>query len=504
MKNHFTMLLFLLAVGIFTLPSCLPEFNFNADDLDNKWQPGIAIPLLNTTLTLENVLDNFSNDGFFTVGSDNLITVVYRGKTLSLSGGELFSLPDLAFPMLTPTQNTPVPLPNGIEFDNITLKNGKLTYSASSIQTQPVNVTLTMTDLTDNGTPYQVQFQIPASNGMSATSFTDSVNIADYNLSFTNGEFTTAYNATFANGIVTTLVGMTIEMEDLEYTYMDGYFGNANLALNPSKSAIDLFTNWQQGNINFVEPKLRLIFNNSFGMPIRLSIDSLSATTNFNGVVPFQSANLTTFDIAPAPMVGGIEKTEILLDNTNSNIAALLSGVPYEFYYDFGAQTNPANNPSVMNFLTDSSRVTVDVDVELPMYGSIGLFAIRDTLELDFNEYKDIDAMKLKLTTDNGFPFEVQTQIYFLDETNQVMDSLFTGSTTFLASASVDANGIVTSSTVNVQEQTLTANRFAALKERSKRSVLVGRLYTSNGGLDDVKILTSYQTTFQLGAVIVF
>ena len=86
MRKQFSkLLLLLLSIGLFTFSSCLPEFNFNEEELDNNWQPGFAIPILNTTLSLDDALDNFETGGFINIGADDLITVVYRGQTISLT-----------------------------------------------------------------------------------------------------------------------------------------------------------------------------------------------------------------------------------------------------------------------------------------------------------------------------------------------------------------------------------------------------------------------------------
>ena len=252
---------------------------------------------------------------------------------------------------------------------------------------------------------------------------------------------------------------------------------------------------------------MRLTLNNSYGIPLRFMIDSFSVTTHFNGVQNFQSNDLSNgvdLNYPTLSQAGSFESTEILLDNTNSNIAAITSGVPYEFHYDFIAGVNPDNDQTLDNFITDSSRLTVDVDMEFPMYGNIGLFTLQDTFEFDFSEYQDVDRMKLKLTTDNGFPFEVNTQVYFLDSTNVLIDSFFVNSSTLLGAASVDGSGNVTANNVNVQERDFDIDTFSRLKDEARRVVVFGSIETVNGGTTPVKILTSYEATFQLGAIIGF
>jgi hypothetical protein len=507
MRKQFPkLLLLLLTIGVFTFSGCLPEFNFNTDELDDAWQPGYAIPILNTTLSLDDALDNFETGGFVSTAADGMITIVYRGQTFTGFGGQMFDLPDMPIPILTNPQTVPVPLPNWVELDNITLKDGYLVYGASSLNLQPVNVVLTLQDLTDNGTPLQLQFTVPASNGMSLSSFQDTISIDEMNLSFSNNEFTTQYTATLPNGTPAVLFGAGIELRNLEYSYIDGYFGTRALETNSQTSVIDLFKNWTQGNIEFVDPKVRMTFNNSYGIPMTFGIDSLSAVTHFNGVQQLQSTalNNVALNYPSLSQAGTSVQTEILLETSNSNIEALMSGVPYQFHYDFVANANPNNNTSLDNFITDSSQLTVDIDVELPMYGNIGLFSIKDTFNFDFSDYAEMDRMKLKLTTDNGFPFEVNTQVYFLDEANNLIDSLFTSSSLLLGAATVDGDGNVIANNVNVQERDFEMDAFTILKNEAKKVAIYGSIETVNGGTTPVKILSSYKVTFQLGAIVGF
>ena len=94
--------------------------------------------------------------------------------------------------------------------------------------------------------------------------------------------------------------------------------------------------------------------------------------------------------------------------------------------------------------------------------------------------------------------------IYFLDSTNVLLDSLFTESDVLLTAASVDGDGNVTANSVNIQERVFDITTFEKLKDESRKVVVVGSIETVNGGTTPVKILTSYEVTFQLGAIIGF
>lgn len=503
MKIRITLFLMLLG-GILMLPSCLPEFNLEGDDLDD-WNPNFAIPLLNTNLTIQDALDNFETGGLITTNSDNLVTVVYRGSRFSIFGGDFFNLPDFQVPFLDTIQDNPVPLPSPTEFKNITLKAGTYTYGASSLETQALNVTVTIPDLTIGGLAFVRQFVIPASDGVTPVQFTDTVNLEYFNLSFEGGDFRTEYKAIRTNdGQSVTIPNSYFEMYGLEYSYIDGYFGNQVLDLPAGNNTIDLFKNWQQGNIVFEEPKFTFNFRNSYGCPIRINVDSLSVVTNFNGTVSLQSPDIDNgidLNFPSLAQIGGVSTTSLTLNANNSNINDLLSNIPFKFFYDLEGKINPDANPAIQNFLTDSSKLEVDVDMELPLYAGIGEFVLKDTFDFDFSEYEDLERIAFRLLSNNGFPFDVGMQIYFLNEQNEMLDSLFSSNRPVFAAANVDGAGNVTSSVETLTEESFDNLRFSNLTANGKKLVIIGSLQTINGGTTPVKIYSDYNLSIKLGAL---
>lgn len=499
-------LLWLLPLAILG-QGCLPEFSLGGEDLDNQWEPGFAIPLLESTVTVDELLSDFETGGFIRTGGDNLLTVVYRAQGNSITGDNFFTLQDVQVPFLDTVLQVPSPFAPPTTINTITLKQGRYTYGVTSLETQAVNVTVTLTDLTQGGASFQRQYNLPASDGTTPVTLTDTALIADYNLSFAGGDFEARYSAVRADGQSVTLPNSYFELIDLDYSYIDGYFGTRTLPINYTISVVDLFQNWTSGNIQFEAPRLTFSFENSFGFPIRLVADSVSASTASSGDIQFQSTvldNGINLNFPALAQVGDAAATSVVFDNTNSNIANIISAVPYEFYYDLEGDINPNNDPSVGNFITDSSRLDIDLDVELPLYGSISQFVVFDSLDFDFGEYSDLSRMDFLLNTNNGFPVDLDVQVYFMDENRNAIDSLFSVPTRILSAAQTDANGEVTTPTLSTQQFELSGSRLEALKLNAQKILVTGAFATPNGGSTPVKVLNTYQATIKLGAIIGF
>lgn len=493
-----------MLLGLFALSSCVPEFNFDNEDLDDEWKPGYAIPLLDVDLSLEDALSRINTNGFVEVDEDNLVIAVYQSSRFSISGNQFIVIPDFVLPIISNPMTVPSTFQSPIELNNILLKDGRVFFSASSLETAAVNVTFTIPDLSLNGAPYTRSYTIPASDGSTPEEISDTVSIPEYELSFTGGDFEVAYTATLTNGQAAT-INAAFGLIDLEQSYIDGYFGNTVLNLPTGETVLDLFANWNQGNVIFEDPKFIFRFYNSYGFPIRFTVDSVSATTNFAGVVELQSSvidNGIDLNFPAANQAGTSSVTTVTLDANNSNVEDLISNVPYGFYYGLYGESNPDNNTLVNNFLTDTSRVEAEVSIELPMYGSAGQFSLQDTFDFDVSEYSDVDRMSFKVNTENGFPFEVGMQVYFLTSDNQLVDSLFSEITPVLAPAPVDGDGNVTSIQTASHEAAFDETRFATLKDEARRIVLVGYIQTTDGGTVPVKIYSNYNLKLQLGAII--
>ena len=120
---------------------------------------------------------------------------------------------------------------------------------------------------------------------------------------------------------------------------------------------------------------------------------------------------------------------------------------------------------------------------------------------MDFSEYQDLERITFKLITDNGFPFDVGMQVYFLNDQNEMLDSLFTTNVPVLGAATIDGAGDVTSSVETTIEETFDNMRFSNLTANSKRIVLIGSLQTADGGTTPVKIYSDHNVSIKLGAL---
>ena len=81
-------------------------------------------------------------------------------------------------------------------------------------------------------------------------------------------------------------------------------------------------------------------------------------------------------------------------------------------------------------FLTDTSFLSVDVVVELPLYGRAQGVEFSDTFDIDLSDLDRVTNADFKLVADNGFPMDIEMQIYFYDNAgDEIIQSTATNGT---------------------------------------------------------------------------
>jgi hypothetical protein len=188
----------------------------------------------------------------------------------------------------------------------------------------------------------------------------------------------------------------------------------------------------------------------------------------------------------------------VTLNNSNSSIVNFIQQQPEWVIYRVNAISNPAGNV-IQNFVLDTSRLRINVEVELPLYGRAQDFSLIDTTAFELKDIDNIESLTIRTDVTNGFPFEAGCQIYFLDENFMLLDSLLKPYQNIIPSAAIDASGKVTVpahlTTDIVIEQSLLPNVL-----KSKNVVIKSTASTANNGTTHVKIYSDYRFAVKLGA----
>jgi len=199
--------------------------------------------------------------------------------------------------------------------------------------------------------------------------------------------------------------------------------------------------------------------------------------------------------------MGQIATTTLLLDKNNSTIKPAINIAPQYIVGAISAQSNPSGIPTT-NFVLDTSRFTVNAQLELPLWGKAWDFILQDTIAFDYQSTTpmDVEWAEFKLILDNGFPIDGKCQLYFVDSDYAVLDSLLNPFQQALVSAIPGSppDYRVVSNTKTTTKIRWDGPRWAHLAT-CKHILVRAYLNTANSGTTIVKIYSDYGLDTRLG-----
>jgi hypothetical protein len=534
MKKNRSLLLFFLGILFISLfTSCL-KGNFKLKKLaDSFWEPDVAVPLVNSSMTLKNILKLSSANNNFSIASDNFVTLVYRGNLFSLRADEAFKIPDqpintnYTFPSvslpsfnalnLQDTLQINPPFTSTFDFntgssdsfiDSFTVKNCLFAINLVSTFQQQMLVTINIPDAKKNGVPFSQIVEVPPA-GANSIARSVNFNLSDYKIKLQQNGLPNKLKMIFGFKLIKTnstispghnSMAIVMSLSNISFKNLFGSIGQKLLAPDTDTIPITLFNNGiAGGGISLVNASLDIKISNAFGVPIRATFQKLQgynpiSLTPIINIVPLFNNPLP---ISTPQQIGQTANSSLLLNSSNSNITNVLVNLPRFLIYKIDALSNPPPPPApIQNFIEDSSRFKVDVDINIPLEGTLKDLVFQDTIIFKFQEVEELQSLGLKLFFKNGFPIQTKVQVYFADTMGYVLDSLLQDDI-ILASAQVGSNGRVTIPTEKNTEIIYPEEKILNLR-KVRKIYVKGTTSTYENGSKNVKIYSDYRLDLKI------
>ena len=270
------------------------------------------------------------------------------------------------------------------------------------------------------------------------------------------------------------------------------------------------------GSFYFENPIVNIIVTSTLGVPIDMALVVLDAYSPSNGTMSIElwgntaPPNIVLDNPSPpaySTVWGEAAVTVYTFDNNNSNIKDVLQINPKYIFYSVQADVNPLGLTDPAFFVVDTSKFSVEVEVQLPLYGTANVVSMGDTIPfvLDLNDPSGSELVVTEaifmVNTYNDFPLDVEMQLLFMDSSQVVIDSLFTNGQSFvLKGAPIGPAPALRTSTPShtVTEVFVDRERLNNLG-KAKEMIIRGRLTTNNDGFDLVKVYQDYEIELKLG-----
>ncbi len=494
---------------------------------DGNWNPSLAAPLVNSSLNMENMIAEYDNEDLVQVDENNFISLYYKSKIYTMEVGELVDIPNQALPksiQLDATEQAALITNGSVQADRVdnfqfdtggeaeitsmNIKSGAVQVNLSSQFQQSGTLTIILPKVKKVGTPFRMVIPLNYTGSVPLT-VEQSAYLSGYQMEMEaqggGNEIEIQYELALENSgntvLPTDAVNLLISFNDLKFSALFGYLGQHNMEIPADSIDVNLFNNSIAGNFTLEDPRFNLIIHNSFGMPVAAEVVQFDAISN-SGTIAFNGPNIPGQLNVNSPnmsQIGESVTTEIYLDRNNSNIAEILNSKPHQIIYQMNGLGNP-NGQTSNNFATDSSKVDVEIEMELPLHGAVSNLVIQDTLGFNFKQdINMIEEAMFRLDIENGFPIDAKVQLYFTDAYHNVLDSLIIGNTSIISSGVLGSNGRVSQPSKKVTDVFMDTERIANIRQVEK-VIIRGDLSTSQQGSTPVKIYSDYTLDVRVGA----
>lgn len=529
------------------LQSCKKEY-FELDRVkkENDWNPEVALPLINTDISMADALDRFDDDEVVVWDNTGLLALKYKSTVFSLSAEDAFSFPDQSLPagtLVTPSDVTTLAAGNNstatfppitymldlTQFDDdptnappeifdIDFKNGSFGLSVTNSANCDIRVDISILNMLANGQPLNVQLPVVANGSNSAT-----INLASYNLDMnaTPNEIRFGAAITYLANTGTPVAGqpvnMTLSFAGLEFELILANINEQIVDIPEGRVNMRLYNNSVDGDITWENPILKTYFLNSFGADLLASattfraVDLLDSNPNdvdsLDVISPFSAG----YTIRGSAVQGTAVVDSLVLDDTDptvpSNVKDISAIEPNYLRYKVDIRVDPASSTISPNWIADTSKLQMDVEAYLPFFGTAANFSKYDTTDVDIfpldDDVQEIIAATIRIVIDNGFPITARAQVLFLDSNDVVLDSVFADAQqTIMASGEV-VNDVIDQEngrTRTITDIKLDRELLEDLEARSMRKmVLKGWAETTDMGATPVKVFREYSMNFFLG-----
>lgn len=486
------------------------------------YQPTLLVPIITADLNLKDIVDptktnlkvtedanglytfNYSAEVYSKKASDLLLVPsVSKSFNVKLNAGQVTSLPVSGSVAIPISGSVNFPFANGAEMNTLKIKNGSLPIQISSTIKHNVSLVLTFPYLKLNNVPLTKTIQLVYP---SQTTHNSTIDISNYILDLTANNTTTntlSYTGTATvtyktgNAVNTTdQVSVNFSAQNIEYSFADGYLGSYDFNLTKDTVGISIFDNAYASSIYFSDPRLKLNISNSVGCSSSLLISNVTTRSN-SGPLTLTSTLVNSQQQINFPSqseIGQTKITDLLIDKNNSNITTLFNPAPKVVESSVQVKINPAGK--TYNFITDTSYFRVNATVEIPMEGKISQLVLEDTIkglelpDLQVDPNTSVKKVDFTFAITNGFPLGAHFQMYFFDDQNKIVDSVFAEGAKNFQSASVNAASEVIQKSEYLFLEKFSKERYEVI-QKATQAIIVFRFNSFNNGASPIKILSS-------------
>lgn len=494
-----------------SLFSCIDDKDYSFSSIDVK--PTITIPLTNGSVSIRDFL-NDKDSSYFKADKDGLLSLVYSENLSSQDIRGLFSIPDVRIDNTIKLSGITLPqVPKDIRLDSITTQvdlqlspeqlseisfsAGQLSFTTSLIPSSNLNYELiaSLPDFVSKTTnqPLTIQGKGPVS-----------IQLSNYIVKLNKNKFTLKIVFVLKRTTSAVTIGANatyqVSLLGMNFGYIKGFFGDQTTDIPASTLDIGAFGNsLNKASISFSQPQINFVVTSDYGVPVTVNYKIFEARKNGAVPVPISLNPINPVLLNSPTTLGTSATTSIAVTNTNQ----VINYAPTQFYYQASVNINKGLSGG-NNFLADTSKLRVRLNVNIPLQAKASGITLADTVSVDLSDVNQsqIEEATLKVKITNQIPLDGTIQFYLADKNYVILDQLLTSDqTSLIKGSSVDATGDL--KTAGLSDQSLALDKTKLNKLFSAKYIILSAIMSTSkdatGNFVDVKFKTQYKMTVETG-----
>ena len=382
--------------------------------------------------------------------------------------------------------------------NRLLLDDGELSMSILNNVNTSVHLEISIPGASIDGSPLQIAREIPASGN-----FEELISLVGYELDLSGVDGTQSNQLivqtkvwvdstdTPVNINVSDEVSTTILVDNIKPAIAWGFLGQDTIIESQEVDFLDL--NTFNGDLDFEFVDVRLLTENYVGASAQLHIQRFESFSKSSSIELNSSLLSEPFDIVAAqessspnmPIVPS--STEIIFDETNSNIDEIVESKPNKLAFDLELILNGGNSSQNDGFFYTDYGVRSELQIEIPVSFNVTDLILQDTVEVDLSVPEFVIDGSFSVVTENSFPFEADIKLQLLNGANLVLQELV--SIDKVLASDVNSIGQTTRPTQSILEYPF--ENLNVILNRTKKIALDITVNTPEG-VDFVKLYSDY------------
>ncbi|MEO9533296.1 MAG: hypothetical protein ABJG68_10185 [Crocinitomicaceae bacterium] len=419
-----------------------------------QWSTDWSAPLIHGQLTL----DDFVPQENLTTNSDNYLSIIYSDVVYSFSIDTLIDLPDTTINQKTAINLSSVTVNpaftygdvydqaynlDEIELKRVIVKEGEIEMEIFNTWPGKTKITFNFPKILDAGVPFLREFYMDPGTLTNPSLATAIVDMKGFDMDLTgvsgnlintiSGDIVVGSNETVNSFDVTNQdsISYNITFRDLVPDYVKGYFGSYNLTDTVGIS-LPFMDKVLGGTIDIDSLKLNLKVLNGFNLIAQSKITlvkGINTKTNNSVDLNFPDLN-NSLNINPAS--GGMydyvpSEYPLSINNSNSNVTDFIENLSDSIQLGYELLINPfGNTTGGADEVFPGSTLDLYLDAEFPLSFAADALTLTDTFAFSYTDNSSFSGESATITLDytNGFPLSASTQLFLLDENDNVINTV--------------------------------------------------------------------------------